>query len=247
MPRLTDREIDRLDDYLAAHCAPAGGLPCVEALDGYLCAVVAAPELIRPSEWLESVWGEAHAFEDQQTAAELISLVMRLYNEIVERIGDPAAAGEPTEDLLPQFALPDIDFGDPEAAPDLDATDKPVGGLWAFGFRLGRELRREDWERLVDASEELDDALLDIDALMLGLDGSEDEPGDDDELPTLGERLVILSTIPRLLHELYTDAQAHPGALPPAVPFRRAAPKVGRNDPCPCGSGRKYKACHGKG
>ena len=28
---------------------------------------------------------------------------------------------------------------------------------------------------------------------------------------------------------------------------RRPAPKVGRNDPCPCGSGRKYKACHGAG
>jgi hypothetical protein len=29
--------------------------------------------------------------------------------------------------------------------------------------------------------------------------------------------------------------------------FRREAPKVGRNDPCPCGSGKKYKKCHGKG
>jgi len=28
---------------------------------------------------------------------------------------------------------------------------------------------------------------------------------------------------------------------------RRAAPKVGRNDPCPCGSGRKFKVCHGAG
>ncbi|MCC7060055.1 MAG: SEC-C domain-containing protein, partial [Burkholderiaceae bacterium] len=27
--------------------------------------------------------------------------------------------------------------------------------------------------------------------------------------------------------------------------MRREAPKVGRNDPCPCGSGRKYKACCG--
>jgi uncharacterized protein YecA (UPF0149 family) len=26
---------------------------------------------------------------------------------------------------------------------------------------------------------------------------------------------------------------------------RRSMPKVGRNDPCPCGSGRKYKVCHG--
>ena len=28
---------------------------------------------------------------------------------------------------------------------------------------------------------------------------------------------------------------------------RRATPKVGRNDPCPCGSGRKFKVCHGAG
>ncbi len=28
--------------------------------------------------------------------------------------------------------------------------------------------------------------------------------------------------------------------------IRRDVPKVGRNDPCPCGSGKKYKACHGK-
>jgi preprotein translocase subunit SecA len=35
-------------------------------------------------------------------------------------------------------------------------------------------------------------------------------------------------------------AQEHPGTL------RNAAPKVGRNDPCPCGSGKKYKHCHGQ-
>ena len=32
----------------------------------------------------------------------------------------------------------------------------------------------------------------------------------------------------------------------PRVTVRREAPKVGRNDPCPCGSGKKYKHCHGK-
>jgi preprotein translocase subunit SecA len=31
-----------------------------------------------------------------------------------------------------------------------------------------------------------------------------------------------------------------------APPFVRAGTKVGRNDPCPCGSGRKYKQCHGR-
>jgi preprotein translocase subunit SecA len=35
------------------------------------------------------------------------------------------------------------------------------------------------------------------------------------------------------------------GAAPPATPFVRQLPKVGRNEPCPCGSGKKYKYCHG--
>ena len=35
------------------------------------------------------------------------------------------------------------------------------------------------------------------------------------------------------------------GTAPAPTPFVRAVPKVGRNEPCPCGSGRKYKHCHG--
>jgi hypothetical protein len=31
----------------------------------------------------------------------------------------------------------------------------------------------------------------------------------------------------------------------PVQTIRREEPKVGRNDPCPCGSGKKYKKCHG--
>jgi preprotein translocase subunit SecA len=31
----------------------------------------------------------------------------------------------------------------------------------------------------------------------------------------------------------------------PKVTVRRDTPKVGRNDPCPCGSGKKFKHCHG--
>jgi len=35
------------------------------------------------------------------------------------------------------------------------------------------------------------------------------------------------------------------GAAPQQVQIKRSVPKVGRNDPCPCGSGKKYKYCHG--
>jgi preprotein translocase subunit SecA len=36
------------------------------------------------------------------------------------------------------------------------------------------------------------------------------------------------------------------GSLPQAATVVRSHPKVGRNDPCPCGSGKKYKHCHGR-
>ncbi len=42
-----------------------------------------------------------------------------------------------------------------------------------------------------------------------------------------------------------SDAPAEPEIKLPAVTIRRETPKVGRNDPCPCGSGKKFKNCHG--
>ena len=42
---------------------------------------------------------------------------------------------------------------------------------------------------------------------------------------------------------LAADTAAEPAA---AQPFERDFAKVGRNDPCPCGSGKKFKHCHGK-
>jgi preprotein translocase subunit SecA len=56
-------------------------------------------------------------------------------------------------------------------------------------------------------------------------------------------------------HAEYENALASPepesaevavAERPKAQPFQRAIGKVGRNDPCPCGSGKKYKHCHGK-
>lgn len=56
------------------------------------------------------------------------------------------------------------------------------------------------------------------------------EPGDDDDI----EHFLALDRM-----------RAWTQAAPPADATVRAAPKPGRNDPCPCGSGKKYKKCHG--
>ena len=53
----------------------------------------------------------------------------------------------------------------------------------------------------------------------------------------------------RYQHADYETALAAAPAAeppPPAPPFVRAGEKIGRNDPCPCGSGKKYKQCHGR-
>ena len=43
------------------------------------------------------------------------------------------------------------------------------------------------------------------------------------------------------------QAAANAGGGPRKVQPIKAQPKVGRNDPCPCGSGKKFKNCHGRG
>ena len=53
----------------------------------------------------------------------------------------------------------------------------------------------------------------------------------------------------RYQHADYEEALAEANAeaeAPKAQPFVRQGQKVGRNDPCPCGSGKKYKQCHGR-
>jgi preprotein translocase subunit SecA len=47
-------------------------------------------------------------------------------------------------------------------------------------------------------------------------------------------------------HADYDEALGAAATPKPAQPVERHTPKVGRNDPCPCGSGKKYKHCHGK-
>ena len=52
------------------------------------------------------------------------------------------------------------------------------------------------------------------------------------------------SDIPQLQNVQDTSANA-PAEQEKVAPIK-VGPKVGRNDPCPCGSGKKYKSCHGK-
>jgi uncharacterized protein len=57
------------------------------------------------------------------------------------------------------------------------------------------------------------------------------------------ERLDVLAAAIWAVYDLRQIARS----LGPQVQPLRKAPEPGRNDPCPCGSGKKYKKCHGAG
>jgi hypothetical protein len=50
----------------------------------------------------------------------------------------------------------------------------------------------------------------------------------------------------QVINQAVTTPTASPAPVPRVSPGAAQAPKVGRNDPCPCGSGLKYKRCHGR-
>ena len=59
-------------------------------------------------------------------------------------------------------------------------------------------------------------------------------------------RRGLEEAVPELLESVRTGENARHQVQARRDPFVHGAPKLGRNDPCSCGSGKKYKKCHGK-
>ncbi len=119
------------------------------------------------------------------------------------------------------------------------------GGLKTVAEQVGRAARGEavDTAVLEDLVREHGEAR---DALP--------EPADPlpvEALSVIGSVLAGIGADDAMLHRVMSaalPAEAPPGYSASAMgTLLRDAPKVGRNDPCPCGSGRKFKACCGRG
>ena len=235
---LTDADIDRLDALLRERALPHGGLS-LEALDGFFSALIVGPELVLPSEYLPIVWGDSPPeWTSGEQAQEGLELVTKLWNQIARRVKlDPEAAEEAA---FPLLALPD-DMPE-EDSPEMEDYDYPIGADWAAGFLLGASLRGEAWDDRMEQSEELAKDFEELHSLLLEED-EEDESGDTQIASELGfrERMAILAEMPYLLNDMQ---QWRLQEMAPREPLRREE-KPERNDPCPCGSGKKYKKCHG--
>lgn len=224
--------------FLDDPARPAGTLSYHE-LQGFLFAVTSAPELIRPSEWMPLVFGDAEAgYADLDQAKRVIGELMSLYNAVNANV--TAAIAVPP---------PDCAFRDDLLA-NLE-NDAPMA-QWSRGFMLGHQWLEELWDAYVpDALDEEFAAML----LTLSFFASSQvaealrkEMAPDQSLEALA------STVRQTFPDAVTD-YAHLGRSIARVlaeqtaaerPPRRVV-KIGRNDPCPCGSGRKYKKCCGVG
>jgi uncharacterized protein len=228
---LQDDRIDRLADLLDRRAVPFKGLG-LEALDGFLTALVLAPEVVPDSEWQPVVWGgKPPRWEDDDEARDVTALLDEHRELAAQRVRHDG--GELPVRLAPLLWLPE----DPDGG-HADALD--VGREWAEGFFRGVALREAAWETWLDEHGWIDEIFALFDRLASGEVLSEDPTAPAVPLD-YRERMDIIASLPGML----ADLQHHRiDMLTPRVPLRRADTPE-RNAPCPCGSGRKYKKCCG--
>lgn len=203
----------------------------IEELDGFIAGLLVCPDLIKPSEWLPVVWGQD--IDDPQPAFDNLEHVNRVLGLLMERYNDVART------LMDR----------PDRYSPLFAVDQRNGDilweLWIQGFEKAVNLRPATWQKLLNTDPDTATA-------MRGMLTFADIAGGDQRLPRK-DRHVLTATAPddiarwivTLNEWRLTNYRSMQDARPmPRSPFT-SAQKIGRNDPCPCGSGKKYKRCCG--
>jgi uncharacterized protein len=230
---LTEKEIEELDRFLLE----AEGLEAsmdISTLDGFLAAIVTGPKNILPSEWMRWVWDmekgkDSPEFETQAQAQHILGLLMRHMNDIAETLNE---APEQYEPLL----MENPNDGDPI----------PILDEWCSGFMKGVKLDDEGWLPLIAGKPDWLSTIL-LYGTEEGWEALEKKNLSPDEHKALAEGLA--GTV-RKIHSFWLEQrrkQIAQGEYPQVLrrePVRNPD-KVGRNDPCLCGSGKKFKKCHG--
>ena len=191
------------------------GVMLLERADGFLAAIAAGPVRMPPEEYLPHIWAQQDPAEVFDTPAHA-ELAAELLKKRQVQLEHALDAGEP--------------FG-PWIVRELGSL---AGVLWAAGFLDAIRVREDDWQPFLRKRRLKQELLTPLLALMPDLDGDASA-----EL-TAPRRLELLGALPALVAAIRTFWES--SGPPQQV---RDAPKVGRNDPCPCGSGKKFKKCCG--
>src|ERR1035438_10346727 len=221
---LTDAELDRLGDFLKS--CKGGRAMNIEQLDGFFAALIAGPEAVMPSEYYREVFGgemsDTCEFGSLDEANEILGLMMRHWNDIAGTL----FKGEAYVPLL-------LD----------DENGRAHGNDWALGFMRGMGMRHDGWAELVN-DEEHGGCLTPM--MMLYHEHDEDPEMRPDPITPDKREQVIAFMAAGLMNAYEYFRKEREGDLGVDAPEpRRNASKVGRNDPCLCGSRKKYKKCCG--
>ena len=236
MPLHTDAEIDRLEELLSDIEVMPDAM-CASELDGYVAGLLLCPEMIMPSEWLPEVWGldGEPEFASMKQAEATIGAVMAHYNRVAANL---ASRRKPYEIVL-------------EQAEDTGG-DQPFWEFWIAGFYQAMRLRPEAWEPYWAADDDITVGAITMMAALIDLEAGESTLPEDKQALLEEEACKIIPSLVITMNDwIKAQAPVGMGATPDwfgaansnAVPAR--SNKVGRNEPCPCGSGRKYKHCCG--
>jgi uncharacterized protein len=228
---LSEAEIERLAARLSSN-QNANALT-LEGVDGLFCALIASPTMIGPSGYLPVILGgepeESEAFADLKDANDTLSLLMRYWNSIVADFRDETVH-------LPYIEEP--------------GTDNIPGRDWARGFMRGTRLAANGWTRLFSDDQE---GL----PVTIALAAGEIDPEWPKEPLTKekGEELLqsMFAGAARAYRYFEADRKSFAESGGYDASFEEGYPetyvrperKVGRNEPCPCGSGKKFKKCCG--
>ncbi|MEW8026540.1 MAG: UPF0149 family protein [Candidatus Thiodiazotropha sp.] len=222
---LNEEEIERLDQFLLNRVDDQfiteemdEGIFDISTLDGFLTAIVSGPVTIPPSVWLPSVWGDFEPeWENEQAFSEILSLLIRHMNSIIQTLM------EYPEDFEPLY-LERI----------VDDKSYVIVDEWCEGYHRGTELSPDHWR---NGGEEMANLLSPILAFTAATDWKgHDKPYEEIE--------TIQQTIAPNAREIHAYWLTRREEIPQDDLLKQSDhPPVGRNDPCPCGSGKKYKKC----
>lgn len=247
---LSDDEINELAMLLAAQWAPQTTMD-VEQLDGFLAGLICAPRVVMPSQYMPVIFGDdgMPEFPDSATMQRFFELLMRRNNQIAEALNAPVERLDDPRAYVPLL----VDWrGNADKIQAAGGSELPLpqyGEMWARGFMQAVDLTSEDWDHLPvgdDQATELAEEALDAILALVPEEGEEEAPAVAETEPPAEriERVVDAIWACYDLRDYWREAQFE--SVRGKVPIRRES-KVGRNDPCPCGNGRKFKHCHGRG
>ena len=207
----------RLMELLDAKSEAHNTMRCDE-VQGFMMALLSGPDALNPTNWLPEILGEESLF-DAKERTEIERLVMAMAADMRMK--------------LDEKILPDLWFYEDEAG-------NPDFYTWCNAYLYALDIVPTDWFEAVD-QEEFEDLFYPI----MALGGIYDDEENGEVILHLNEKELtqLESDLPHVLLDIYWYWQA---IINKPQTVRREGEKVGRNDPCPCGSSKKYKACCGK-